>query len=231
MSVMNQYGDTIVEVIFAITIFSLVAVGGLALMNSGSATSQRSLEIGLVRDQIEAQADALRYAHNAYITNYVPDDGSIPTTKVWNNIAAVHGVSVAENMDSITNGQKCILPNTSRRVGTTIDGTFSNGEPFALNIKELDNPNPNKIIIRFDPASSADVPISDTTGLSGDYSSVTYAQVRYDNVTKAVAQGIWIQAVRSSGYYDFQIDACWKTPGQSRPVTLGTVVRLYDPAA
>lgn len=237
---MRQRGDTIVEVIFAITIFSLVAVGGLALMNSGTAISQRSLEIGLVRDQIDAQADALRYAHNAYMRNYDADDGSINTTKVWNNIAAAHGVSAAENLDDITSGQKCILPDNSHATGSTIDGVISDGEPFALNIKKLDDPDlANHPIIQFGsaiPGSGGDVPISNTTGLSLDYSSTTYAQVRYDEAIP-VAQGIWIQAVRSPGtggvpgYYDFQIDACWISPGQSRPVTLGTIVRLYDPEA
>ncbi len=238
---MKQRGDTIVEVIFAITIFSLVAVGGLALMNSGTAISQRALEIGLVRDQIEAQADALRYAHNAYIANYVAGDGSATTAKVWNNIAAAHGVSVAKNLDDIVSGQRCVLPDNSNATGTTIDGAVSGGEPFALNIKKLDDPDlANHPIITFNAvtsgSSSGDVPISSTTGLSLDYSSTTYAQVRYDETTP-VAQGIWIQAIRKpgaggvSGYYDFQIDACWITPGQSTPMTLGTIVRLYDPAA
>lgn len=238
---MKQRGDTIVEVIFAITIFSLVAVGGLALMNSGTAISQRSLEIGLVRDQIDAQADALRYAHNAYMANYVSGDRSANTTKVWNNIAAAHGVSMAKNLEEIVSGQKCVLPDNSNASGTTIDGVVSDGQPFALNIKKLDDPDlANHPIIQFDstgPGASGDVPISSTTGLSLNYSSTTYAQVRYDETTP-VAQGIWIQAVRSphstsgvSGYYDFQIDACWITPGQSTPMTLGTIVRLYDPAA
>jgi type II secretory pathway component PulJ len=65
-----QRGDTIIEVVFAVTVFSMVAVGGLALMNQGAAMAQRSLEIGMVRDQMDAQADALRYMHSAYIANF-----------------------------------------------------------------------------------------------------------------------------------------------------------------
>ena len=48
-----------------------------------------------------------------------------------------------------------------------------------------------------------------------------------------------IEAIRSktirennqanAGYIDFHIRACWDSPGQSVPVTIGTIVRLYEP--
>jgi hypothetical protein len=46
---------------------------------------------------------------------------------------------------------------------------------------------------------------------------------------------MWIEAtgqgatVNNVGYIDFYIRACWDTVGQAMPVTLGTIVRLYDP--
>lgn len=57
-------GDTLVEVILAFAIFSFVAVATNAVMNRGVALAEQSLEITLVREQIDAQAELLRYAHS-----------------------------------------------------------------------------------------------------------------------------------------------------------------------
>ena len=45
-------GDTIIEVVMAVAMFSMLAIGIMALMNSGIAIAQRSLELTLVRQQI-----------------------------------------------------------------------------------------------------------------------------------------------------------------------------------
>ena len=57
-------GDTLVEVLLGVTIFSLVAVISLETMNRGMAIAQYSLETTLVRQQVDDQAEMLRYAHD-----------------------------------------------------------------------------------------------------------------------------------------------------------------------
>ena len=57
-------GDTLVEVLLGVTIFSLVAVIALETMNRGMAIAQYSLETTLVRQQVDAQAEMLRYVHD-----------------------------------------------------------------------------------------------------------------------------------------------------------------------
>lgn len=57
-------GDTLVEVLLGVTIFSLVAVVALETMNRGMAIAQYSLETTLARQQVDAQAEMLRYAHD-----------------------------------------------------------------------------------------------------------------------------------------------------------------------
>ena len=57
-------GDTLVEVLLGVTIFSLVAVIALETMNRGMAIAQYSLETTLVRQQVDTQAEMLRYAHD-----------------------------------------------------------------------------------------------------------------------------------------------------------------------
>lgn len=62
----TKRGDTLIEVMFAITIFSAVAIISIAMMNLGVATSERSLELSTARDELNAQAEALRFIHSSY---------------------------------------------------------------------------------------------------------------------------------------------------------------------
>lgn len=192
----SQRGDTLIEVLFATTVFSLVAVAALSIMNQGTAMAQRALEIGLVRQQIDAQAEALRYLNQAYVNDYGKRG---QPTEQWNRLVAENAVSRAQDFRSMIVDDKCQLPSPSEH-------------PFALNIQKL----------------GADAEIIPTAEVA------TYAKVRYEQ-TPARAEGIWIQAVRSPvqdnkpGFYDFHIRACWQSPGQITPVTLGTIVRLYEP--
>ena len=61
----------------------------------------------------------------------------------------------------------------------------------------------------------------------------TYPQL-FVSGTTTKSQGMWIEVVKppkaGGGYYDFHIRACWIAPGNNTPTTLGTIVRLYDPA-
>jgi len=53
-------GDTLIEVLLAVTIFSMLAVGVITVMNQGTHAAQRALEITLVRhfrDYIGTPAD------------------------------------------------------------------------------------------------------------------------------------------------------------------------------
>jgi len=60
-STRHQRGDTIIEVMFAFVIFSLIVVEAVMLMNKGIALAQQSLEITQVRSQIDAQITMMKY--------------------------------------------------------------------------------------------------------------------------------------------------------------------------
>lgn len=59
-------GDTLVEVLFAIAVFALVSVLALNIMSSGLRTAESAMEVAQTRSEIDAQAEALRYIHNAF---------------------------------------------------------------------------------------------------------------------------------------------------------------------
>lgn len=197
----RQRGDTIVEVLFAVVIFSLVAVGSMSIMSQGAATAQRALEISLVRQEINSQAETLRFLNSSYISAYRPG-ATYATSSLagqWTSIpVSISGVPAFGNLSSCP--------------------TSAPANSFILNARTA------KLV-----------------SLAGKFGAAnTFSQVRYDASDQVVAsEGIWIEAVKSStssvatessaGYKDFHIRACWDSPGQSVPVTLGTIVRLYEP--
>lgn len=60
----RDQGDTIVEIVLAFAIFSSAAVATMAVLNNGIAATQRNLEVTLVRQQVDTQAEMLRYLHD-----------------------------------------------------------------------------------------------------------------------------------------------------------------------
>ena len=80
-------GDTLVEVLLGVAIFSLVAVIALETMNRGMAIAQYSLETTLVRQQVDAQAEMLRYAHDMKNDTWkkLVDNNSVSVSAVNDN--------------------------------------------------------------------------------------------------------------------------------------------------
>jgi len=208
-------GDTLIEVLFATAIFSLVAVGGLSIMNQGTATSQRALEITLVRNEIDSQAESLRFLNASYIAAYqLGAGGSAPSVTLT---GPARQWQIMQSNIINTNNTK------ASDFGITSTGTcpVMPVGSFIINAKDATFVLPTNGKLK--PA-------------------VTFSQVVYSTVgvpTVLESDGIWIEAVRSStvvgnnqanaGYIDFNIRACWDSPGQSAPVTIGTIVRLYEP--
>ena len=207
----SEQGDTLIEVMFAFAIFALVAIGSLTIMNQGISTAQRSLEITLVRAQMDAQAEAIRYIHQAYVNSYQR-----------NGAAPADGTAAAEwiKMTSKTVGKGANQASTFGQVAGPVCLATTPGEhPFILNARlaKVWDSTPAS-----SPASGSSLP--------------PFSQVMYnDDSSIDQAYGIWIEAVPSpvssngTGFVDFHIRACWSGAGSATPVTLGTIVRLYEP--
>jgi type II secretory pathway pseudopilin PulG len=203
----KEAGDTIIEVLFAITVFAMVAVGSLSIMNQGTGAAQRALEITLVRSQIDAQAEAIRYIHQAYIASYQKNVTPAGVAVQWitmTNKTTGKGANAASDFGRLDNG----------RCPATVPGE----RPFVLN------------------ARTAVVSTAAVTMVAPANSSLPpFAQVAYNNDSSINrAYGIWVEAIPSRGtenpgFVDFHIRTCWDSPGSSIPVTLGTIVRLYEP--
>lgn len=66
MFVNNRRGDTMIEVMFGVAIFGLVAASSIALMNNSLGSSEVALEATMARNEMDAQAEAIRYIHSSY---------------------------------------------------------------------------------------------------------------------------------------------------------------------
>lgn len=199
-------GDTIVEAMFAITIFSLVVVSSLAIMNQGSASAERALEITQVRQTINGQAEALRFMNAAYIASYVSGNASnnySGPAKQWYNMVQA-------------------LPTGTSSTDQSGTGTCP------ANSQSLP---PGAFIINTRTVSF--VLLANSSKFNAAYS---FSKIDYNSDhTLSSAYGVWVLAERSSidaggsGYIDFYIRACWDDPSGPAPLTLDTVVRLYEP--
>ena len=216
----SQKGDTIIEVMFAFAIFALVAVGSLTIMNQGIAAAQRSLEITLVRAQIDAQAEAIRFIHQAYVASY-QKDGAVPTgvagewVKMTDTVTGKGSTNGASDF-GVVDGSVCLASTPGQK-------------PFILNARTA-------TVWGSVPASSP------SSGSLPPFSQVIYnppTDTDGDGDLESSinqAYGIWIEAVPSNaassngvGFVDFHIRACWSGAGSNAPITLGTIVRLYEP--
>jgi type II secretory pathway pseudopilin PulG len=203
-------GDTLIEVMFAFSIFALVAVGSLTIMNQGIATAQRSLEITLVRAQMDAQAETIRYIHQAYVAAY-QTGGAAPTG------TAAEWIKMTNKTPGVGNGANGASP-YGVVDGINCPATTPGEHPFILNTH----------------TARVEASVPQSVG-PADGSLPPFSQVRYLGSAVQAAYGIWIEAVPSqasvngTNFVDFHIRTCWTGAGTPKPMTLGTIVRLYEP--
>lgn len=218
---MRQRGDTLIEVLFAVSIFAAIMVGTIVIMNQGIASAQNALEINLVRNQIDTQAELLRHLNNAKLTS-IGRNGTNESAE-WDNLV----------------GQGSSKGNASYQPSAEAD-PYDQIESFA-DCKPDQLPG-NAFFLNPKPSSSGDDNYVQRKAKIVEAN--VFAQVQPGETASAlpVANMLWIQPVASTrdsssntllpltDYYDFHIRACWDSPGAGGGVMkLGTIVRLYVP--
>lgn len=193
-------GDTLIEVIFAVSAFAAVMIAGMSIMNMATAKVQSSLQLTMARNAIDSQAEALRFINAVYLANY-PDNINSGVAKSW-SIVKDSPVRSASSVD--------YCPKNNQEFGAR--------NAFVVNTRHVDLGKSRNI-----------------------HSASTFPRLIYggeedsnniNNNTNSLyirSEGLWIEAVKGDKYYDFHIKACWVNPG-STTSTIGTIVRLYDPA-
>lgn len=233
---MTRRGDTLLEVALAFVILSIVTTIAIVAMNAGILRLEGALELSLARTEIDAQAEALRFVHNAYVRN--PNDEEGTYYRLWSAITK----QANEDMSKLPQFQ----PSSCSSLYDDQSDNIYNAHAFILNTRDIrprEGTNESawtKSLIVARPEESIfsasdlyprlvyTVPATDT-GEEKTTDDVLQEVGEYKKLAKV--EGIYITEVQGDDktFYDFYIYTCFMEPGEQRPTTIGTTVRLYDP--
>lgn len=238
-------GDTLIEVSFAIAIFSLVSVISIALMNSGTVIAENSLEITMARNEIDAQSEAIRFIHNSYLSEKNLTTSEQKYKKLWDAIVA-RAINPNAGIDNLP--ANLAIDNNPPSCSVAYNGTTTlfTLKSFVVNTRNINPSDANATVV---PASTSvfkeptlNPRIIFKRSGGEDQGDLVYEQntssqnnsIRnyYNKVARV--EGIWDIAVKSDNtnnpqFYDFHIRTCWYGPGQVTPSTIATIIRLYNP--
>lgn len=196
-----QKGDTIIEVLLAVTVFSLVAVGSMTVMNQSANLAQQAVEITLVRQQIDAQAEALRAAHQAYSRIATADRDSAG----WAKLKELASNTPIDTSDG--------CPQQSQL--TMRDAFIVN--PTSGGVISADSGNVRSIV------GDENAPIYPQVRASEEEETKGYGLWIEPSIFRPINTSDVPDA------YNFRIRACWDGVGMGEsPMQLETTVRLYD---
>lgn len=219
----NRKGDTILEVLFASAIFSLVALISINLMNKGVSSSEASLEASMARSEIDTQAESIRFIHDAYLAslNESAENDNNVYAGLWEEI--IDQESEPVNLQNISSCADLYNSANENHIG---DGAF------AINTRQLSavtsGVDPDSVVLR---GILAEAPLYPRI-VFGDKDSGNFIakDERSGDVTASKVEGIWNTIKQAeNGAYEVTIQACWYGPGSSVYTTLDTVIRLYNP--
>lgn len=256
---MHKRGDTLIEVALAIGIFSLVAVAVVAVVSGSTSNAQSALELTLTREEIDAQAEAIRFIQTSYIAGgNVNVQNNTKYKVLWDQITK-HAI----DLNNTSLNAKTILEYNPK----TCDDVYKNNNlakqnAFVIDTRNLGLEYDSKHNKFKDASGNSTVDInkivvdSKTKDVSF-IAATTYPRMFYKkagaeesdalldrdtDTTLAAVEGIHVIAIKdnkstviinsseTSAYYDFYIRTCWYNPGASRPSTISTVIRLQDPS-
>lgn len=257
---MVKKGDTLIEVTIAVGIFAMVAISIVAVMSGGTSSAQSALETTLTREEIDSQAEALRFIQAAYIADRDTVDPNEPDSdryvKLWKAITAR---ALELKGDSRDDAILKYSPSSCSELYNATSGAVFTQNAFILNYRELGDFGTNTIGSVLIPSTNSvgQAQTSDFAQAS-TYPHLIYTE-RLNDPSKTEenseliadtsdysfyrAEGIYIVAVRdknstkltnnekTSAFYDFYIRTCWYGTDASQPSTVSTVIRLYDPDA
>ncbi len=251
----GKRGDTLIEVMLAVGIFSMVAVAVVAVMSGGTSSAQTALETTLAREEIDAQAEALRFVQASYIAD--KNDGEESKySKLWKTITGnaidIEGEGMSEEEIKLIVQYS---PSSCADLYSTADANnIATQRAFAINTRNLSSSDIDTIYYsaannNISTENSTDktfIPASTYPHLIFGDSNGILSNGNFNN-TLQKAEGIYIIAVKDpnsttiagsgseggkkSAYYDFYIRTCWYGTGDQTPSTISTVMRLYDPDA
>lgn len=218
---MVKKGDTLVEVTLAVGIFSMIAVAVVAIMSNGTSETQTALETTLTREEIDTQAEALRFIQSSAAAENPSNSDDLadsPFSSLWESIKGQAISFSGLSTDTLKKAIYQYAPKDCRELyDKETEGNIFQQHAFIIDVSNLGNGGEDSLI------SSNN---SETTGKFITTST-------YPRVEDSWAEGIFVVGTKSQDgnskpYYDFYIRTCWYGANADKPSTISTVIRLLD---
>ncbi|MCL2371285.1 hypothetical protein FWC63_00885 [Candidatus Saccharibacteria bacterium] len=217
-------GDTIVEVLFAVAIFGVVAMVAIQMMNRGIAIAQTAIESQQARNEMDAQAAAINFIHNGFLAERGLPEGIRQFEDLWDRLVASPRLS-APLLHPADSSCEFIMTSSSQAAGAFVVNTRA----LQHRVRPDGSPNPNynvgNIIRRHTQNPFIVAPI---------YPRIVYSGTGQHQI--ATVEGLQVFAVQSANlingqpeFFDFHIRACWRPAGAPTDSRLSTIVRMLNP--
>ena len=217
MQIISKRGDTLVEVLFAIAVFALVSVLALNIMSSGLRSAESAMEVAQARSEMDAQAESLRFVHNAFTLERELVVKNQQYRDLWlklstdiigadpgmaNDPANLPDLNVNSCSEIYDGGDKSILENGNKLVAFVINTREIDQNDLSLTGSKI---NLNRIVVstKSNPKAFTETPIyprviyskkANSTSSGNNSEDQLYEASDYRYV--AAAQGIYIIAAR-----------------------------------
>lgn len=150
MRLRMRRGDTLIEVMLSISVFAVVAMLSINMMNDGINTAQRTLETAMARNEIDAQAEALRFIHQSYVAERQKTSSESGFKQLWESIIshAVRPKDIEDDEDDLKDGGLTAfdinnMDSCSIAYSNSSNGHFAKYKSFVMNTR-LVLPDANK---------------------------------------------------------------------------------------
>lgn len=214
----TRRGDTLIEVAIAIVIFCLISTLAIGLMDRDLATVQGSLELTMARNEIDAQAEALRFIHNSYLSERELKSSERQFEGLWfalsRSVSGGANSGLANNPADISKFEAvtCRAYYDDAAADNAGTHTIYNDNAFIINTRNIDSSNPSATIIKAKtddnrkyfqyPTLYPRVIFSSSKGSSSDQNSDQMAETSvtesstYDQIARV--EGLWVIAARDA---------------------------------
>ncbi|MBR3368754.1 hypothetical protein IKG45_03120 [Candidatus Saccharibacteria bacterium] len=202
-------GDSIIEVLIAVAIFSAIAVAALGIMNKGLENAQSSLETTIARTEMDAQAEKIRF-----LADSISSDPGDPSNE--NSNSGIWQKMTNDALDPDDGNYKDFIESYKKQAGlSSCSGVIKDGNSEEGTNYHAFVLGPNNSFITRQSSHS------DSSAIPG-----------------VVTGGLFVVPVKSPNedskgrpeYYDFYINTCWNEPGSPVPTKLSTTIRIQNPA-
>jgi hypothetical protein len=225
----TRRGDTIVEVLFAVAIFGVVAIVAIQMMNRGTVIVQTAIEAQQARNEMDAQVAAINFIHNGFLAERGHPVGVRQFEELWDRIIA-----------SPRSAAPPLHP-PDRSCDFAMLNSPAAPDAFVINTRALLGRgslgyDATKIVRRPNTTGSSFIvaPIYPRIVFAGTDGNLLTETAIFDDVVSV--EGLQVFAVASANlingqpeFFDFHVRSCWRPAGQNTDTKLSTIIRSLNP--